>query len=153
QAVFPLQIISGLMERFIGPIATILLVIAVMIVVVAAVSIVVGIYNSMNERRREFAILRALGARRGTVFSAIVLESTVIAGLGCLVGYAVYAVILGVAAVIVKQQTGVVLDVTSYHPALWETPVSMTVIGALSGLLPAWNAYRTDVADNLSPTS
>jgi hypothetical protein len=42
-------------------------------VVVAAGSILASIYNTMNERRREFAILRALGARRSTVFSAIVL--------------------------------------------------------------------------------
>lgn len=126
---------------------------AYLVVVVAAASILASLYNTMNERRREFAILRALGARKGTVFSAIVLESTVIAGIGCLAGLAVYAAILGVAAVLVKRATGVVLDPWSMHPALVATPLAMTALGAVSGLLPAWNAYRTDVAENLSPSS
>lgn len=126
---------------------------AYLVVVVAAGSILASLYNTMNERRREFAILRALGARRSTVFSAIVLESTVIAAIGCAVGVLVYAGILAAAAVVVKRATGVVLDPWTMHPALWAVPLAMTVLGALSGLLPAWNAYRTDVADNLSPTS
>ena len=40
---------------------------AYMIVVVAAAGLLASIYNTMHERRRDFAILRALGARRGTV--------------------------------------------------------------------------------------
>jgi putative ABC transport system permease protein len=126
---------------------------AYLVVAVAAGSILASLYNTMNERRREFAILRALGARRSTVFSAIVLESTVIAGLGCLAGLVVYAAILATAAVVVRRATGVVLDPFAFHAAIWATPVAMTALGALSGLVPAWNAYRTDIAENLSPTS
>jgi putative ABC transport system permease protein len=107
----------------------------------------------MNERRREFAILRSLGARRGTVFSAIVLESTTITVLGVLVGYVVYAAILGAAFVAVRAQTGVVLDAWRYDPALLLTPMGMCVLGALAGLVPAFKAYRTDVASNLMPNS
>jgi putative ABC transport system permease protein len=107
----------------------------------------------MHERRREFAILRSLGARRRTVFSAIVLEATTITALGALAGFAVYAVILGVAFVIVREQTGVVLQVFKPDPALWLTPLGMVLLGALAGLLPAMKAYRTDVAGNLTPTS
>ena len=120
---------------------------------VAAGSILASLYTTMNERRREFAILRALGAKRRTVFSAIVLEATAIATLGALVGFVVYLAILTAAASIVKAQTGVVLDVAAVHPALWWTPIGMVVLGALSGCLPAWKAYATDVASNLTPDS
>jgi putative ABC transport system permease protein len=150
---FPVaRVMAELFEKL-GWISRILELTAYLIVVVAAASILASLYNTMNERRREFAILRALGARRGTVFSAIVLESTAIAALGSLGGFVVYAAILGGAAVVVKEQTGVVLNIFTYDPALIVTPVAMTVLGALAGLLPAQKAYGTEVAENLSPTS
>ena len=60
--------------------------VAYLVMAVAAGSILASLYNTMNERRREFAILRALGARRATVFSAIVCEASTIALLGALAG-------------------------------------------------------------------
>lgn len=143
---------ADLFEK-IGWVNQVLELVAYFVVVVAAGTILASLYNTMHERRREFAILRALGARRRTVFSAIVLEATTITALGALVGYAVYAVILGVAFVIVREQTGVVLQVFKPDQALWLTPLGMVVLGALAGLLPAIKAYRTDVAGNLTPTS
>lgn len=126
---------------------------AYLVMVVAAASILASLHNTMNERRREFAILRALGARRGSVFSVIVMESTVIAALGCAAGLVVYFVIVSVAASIVRAQVGVVIDVFAWHEALWTVPAAMIALGAVAGLLPAFRAYRTDVAENLVPTS
>ncbi len=146
------RVMAELFER-IGWVSRILSMVAYLIVVVAAGSILASIYNTMNERRREFAILRALGARRGTVFSAIVLESTTITAIGALVGFLVYGGILSAAYVIVRAQTGVVLDAFRFDPALWMTPVGMMLLGALAGLVPAFKAYRTDVASNLTPLS
>jgi putative ABC transport system permease protein len=150
---FPIaQVMTELFDKL-GWVSKILAMTAYLVVLVAAASIVASLYNTMNERRREFAILRALGARRGTVFAAIVLESTVIAGLGSLAGFLVYGAILAGAAVVVKQQTGVELDVFAFEGALVATPLAMTALGAISGILPATKAYRTEVAENLSPTS
>ena len=56
-------------------------------------------------------------------------------------------------AAIVRTQTGVVLDVFAFHPVLAWTPPAMILLAALCGLLPAWKAYRTDVATHLAPTS
>ena len=137
----------------IGWMNNVLAMIAYLVVVVAAGSILASIYNTMNERRREFAILRSLGARRTTVFTAIVLESASITALGVLAGYVVYAAIIGSAAVIVRAQTGVVLDALRFDWALVLTPIGMIVVGALAGLVPAFKAYRTDVASNLLPHS
>jgi putative ABC transport system permease protein len=146
------RVMSELFDR-IGWVSRILTMVAYLIVVVAAGSILASIYNTMNERRREFAILRALGARRVTVFSAIVLESTTITALGALLGFLVYGAILSAAFVIVRAQTGVVLDAFRFDHALWLTPVGMIILGALAGLVPAFKAYRTDVASNLTPLS
>jgi putative ABC transport system permease protein len=136
----------GWMNRILGLVAG-------LVAVVAAGSILASLYNTMNERRREFAILRALGARRGTLFSAILLESTAIALIGTLLGYVVYAIIVGAAAHIIRQQTGVVLEVFRWHPALAATPAAMAAMGAAAGVIPALKAYATDVASTLSATS
>ena len=146
------RVMAELFDKL-GWINRVLELVAYLVVVVASAAILASIYNTINERRREFAILRALGARRATVFSAILLEAAAIAFLGSVIGYVVYGAILGTAAVVVQAQTGVVLDVWSLHPALYITPLSMTVVGALAGVLPAYKAYATDVATNLTPAS
>jgi putative ABC transport system permease protein len=127
--------------------------VAYLVAIVATASILASIYNSMNERRREIAILRALGAHRGTVFSTIVLEAGAIAAIGVAIGFVIYAVIVGVVAGVIRAQTGIVLDPTAFHSVMIWTPVGMIVLGALAGIVPALKAYRTDVATNLVPAS
>lgn len=137
----------------IGWVVRVLELVAYIVVVVAAASILASLYNTMNERRREFAILRALGARRSTVFAVIVLEAGAIALLGSLGAFAVYGAIVSGAQYIILRETGVIIDVYAQHHVFWAAPLGMTVLGALSGLAPAIKAYRTDVAANLLPTS
>lgn len=129
----------------------VLALVAVLVALVAAGSVMASIYNSMNERRRQIAILRALGARRTTVAWTVVLEAVAIATLGGLISFVIYGGILGVAAGIVRAQTGVVLDPLAWHPVLVWAPLGLIGLSALAGLVPALKAYRTEVAANLSP--
>lgn len=145
--------IADVMAKFfakMGWVTKVLTLIAYMVVVVAGFALLAAIYNTMNERRKEIAVLRALGARRGTIFAVVVAEAGAIALLGSLVGYAFYFGVLSVAASIIRAQTGVVLDLAAVHPALYWTPPAMLVVGALAGLLPAVKAYSTDVAGTLA---
>lgn len=127
--------------------------VAYLVALVAAASVLASIYASMNARRRDIAILRALGARRRTVFGAVVAEAGVIGALGALVGFAVYFTLLALVAGVIRTETGVVLQVGAYHPILWLCPLGMAVLGALGGIVPAAKAYRTPVAETLSPIS
>jgi putative ABC transport system permease protein len=136
-----------------GWIVRILELVAYLVALVAAGSILASIYNTINERRREFAILRALGAERQIIFSALILEAAAIAALGSLCGYLVYLAIQTLAATIIRAQTGVVLEVFDLSPVMLLAPLGMIVLGALAGWLPAIKAYRTDVATNLAPQS
>lgn len=150
---FPIgRTMSELFDKL-GWVNRVLELVAYMVVIVAAFSILASIYNSINERRREFAILRALGARRPTVFAVILLEAVAIAAIGSLLGYFVFTVIMWATAFIVREQTGVVLDIFRFEWALVFTPLLMIAVGAVAGILPALKAYRTDVAENLSPVS
>jgi putative ABC transport system permease protein len=131
----------------------ILALVAYLVALVAAGSVLASIYNSMSARRRDLAILRALGARRRTIFGAVVAESACIGALGSLVGFAIYFTLLTVVAGIVREQTGVVLSIWAGHPVLIFCPLGMTALCALGGMVPAFKAYRTPVADTLAPAS
>jgi len=131
----------------------VLTLVSYLVAIVATASILASIYNSMNERRREIAILRALGARRTTVFTCILLEAASISFLGMLAGFALYGIIFTIVAGIIRVQTGVVLDTFKFNLVMLWAPASLIALGALAGIVPAIKAYRTDVAQNLAPTS
>ena len=124
-----------------------------LVAVVAMASILAGIYNSMNERRREIAILRALGARRGTVFSAIVLEAAAITTAGIVAGFVIYGIIMTVVTNVIQTETGVVLNPLQFNWVMVWSPAALIALGAVAGIVPAIKAYRTDVAEYLSPLS
>jgi putative ABC transport system permease protein len=146
------RVMAELFDK-IGWVNRILELVAYLVIAVAAGSILASIYNTINERRREFAILRALGARRLTVFSVILMETATIASLGAIAGYAIYIAILSTALVVVRAQTGVVLDPFKPNLVLLLAPAGMLLVGAIAGILPALKAYSTDVASNLTPTT
>jgi len=137
----------------IAPVEMVLRAVAFLVALVAAGSILASIYNSMNERRREIAILRALGARRSTIFAVVVLEASGIAALGAVAGFGVYFVIMSGAAWFIRQETGIVLNPLEFQPVMAWAPLMMLCLGAFAGLVPATKAYRTDVAENLTPIS
>ncbi len=146
------QIVAQLFTR-IAWVDRVLALVAYLVALVATGSVLVSIYNSMSERRRDIAILRALGARRRTIFSAIVLEAAAIAALGMLLAFAVYAAIFIGVATVVRAQTGVVLEPFTAHWIMLAAPAGMILLAALAGLVPAWKAYFTPVADHLAPVS
>lgn len=129
----------------------VLALVAGLVALVAAGSVTASIYNSMNERRRQIAILRALGARRSFVARWIVLEAMAIAAIGALGGFGVYGLIMTGAAAILQTQTGVVLDTLALHPIMLWAPLGLVALSAVAGLIPAVNGYRTDVAEHLAP--
>ncbi len=124
--------------------------VAVLVAIIAGGSILAILYNAMNERKRDIAVLRALGARKFTVFAISLLEAVGMTLVGVVAGFAVYGM-LGVAiGGIVQRETGVLLNPFTGNAAMVWAPLGMLGIGALSGLLPAIKAYRIEVSKNLS---
>ena len=71
--------------------------------------------------------------------------------LGALLGYAVHIAIVLIAGMVVREQTGVVLDPWQAHEIMLWMPLGALVVGAVAGLIPALKAYTTNVASNLLP--
>jgi putative ABC transport system permease protein len=167
QAVLPIAEIYGLFEVIVKPFQTLLLVISAMICVVSGVSILVSIYNSMSDRRHEIAVMRSLGAGRGTVMAVVLLESVMLALAGGLMGWAAGHGLILLAGGKIEEHTGVALSPFDLAPPLamgsWSgsslasriSPEvllvpSLIVLAIIVGFLPALAAYRTDVAKALS---
>ena len=151
-AAFPAAEIRKLFQ-IVGNIDRVLLAQAILIVIVAGVAIAVSIYNSMSERRREIAILRALGAKRQTIFSIIVLESMSICLMGGVVGMIVGHAICAGANVALHKASGFTIAAYQFQHVEWLVLAGCVILGAFSGFGPAVRAYRTPVAENLAPTS
>jgi len=127
--------------------------VAYLVALVAAASVLASIYNSMSARRRDLAILRALGARQTTIFGAVVAEAAAIGVVGVIAGLVVYGVLISIVATIIRAQTGVVIETWAWHPVFVVVPLALVALCALGGIVPALKAYRTPVADTLTPTS
>jgi putative ABC transport system permease protein len=148
--------VAAIIAELFGKIAwfdQVLTLVAYLVALVAAASVLASVYNSMSARQRDIAILRALGARRRTVFGAVVTEAACIGALGSLAGLAIYFALFAGVAELVRAQTGVVLDLRAWHPVLGICPATMTLLCALGGIVPAAKAYRTPVAETLAPLS
>ncbi len=127
--------------------------IAMLVGLVASGSVLASVYNSMNERKRDIAIMRALGASRSKVVTQILSECGFIGIAGSFVGILFYAILMQIGSEILREKTGIVLSIMYFHSSLILVPICMTVASILAGILPAFKAYRSSVAENILPTT
>lgn len=148
-AVNPIMPMRQLMQDVLGGVKTLLMVLTGLIIAVSGIGIFVSIYNSMAARQREIAIMRALGARRQTVFSIILAESIMLCLGGGIVGLLLGHALVFAAAPIVELKSGIIMNPWAFEPMeLWLIPVLLG-LGALVGAVPGLTAYRTDVSEAL----
>jgi len=120
--------------------------------IIVLLYVFVAMYSATMERRREIATMRALGARRATVFGIILAESAGLATVGGVVGLLAGHAIAYLAGLVLGQ-SGLVTNPFLFNPFEPVVLVSVILLGTLAGLLPAVLAYRTEVAENLAPLS
>ncbi|MFN8613372.1 MAG: ABC transporter permease [Vulcanimicrobiota bacterium] len=121
-----------------------------LVLLVAAASITASLCNTLQERRREFAILRALGARRWFVAGVVCLESVYISLQGALWGLLLHLLMMLAVCNWLRAQTGIQFEVWQAHPVLFWVPAGCLGLGLLAGLLPTWMVYRRNLAPDLS---
>jgi putative ABC transport system permease protein len=137
--------------RIVGNIDSIFLAMAIVVMVSSGISIMLALYNSMDQRRRQIAIVRVLGASAGRVFGLIITEAALIGMLGAGAGVLLSIAGAAVTAGILKKTLGLVVD-SGLEPRQVMIVVAGTVaLGAAAGVIPAFLAYRTSVARNLKP--
>ena len=139
----------GELWQIVGVAETALLGVSVMVVVTALLGMMAMIFSSLNERRREMAIWRAMGARPATILGLLVLEAILMSASGAMLGVAILYLGLAVVQPWVDAAFGIWLPIEP--PTAREVLVLAAVIGAaaLASLLPALRAYRLSLADGM----
>jgi putative ABC transport system permease protein len=147
-AVFP-SIEMRKLFKLIGSGDIVLRIISLLVVVVALIGVLVSLYNAMGARRKEFAILRALGASRRSIITIVSLESSIIAFMGAVFGVLLASLAALVLATELHKFSGVTINVSLGVDEIYLITI-VTLAGALAGLVPALEAYRTEAAKQLS---
>ncbi|MGE3315090.1 MAG: ABC transporter permease [Planctomycetaceae bacterium] len=150
QAINPIFPMRRLMQQVVGNVRTALVVLTGLIIIVSGVSIFVSIYNSMADRRKEIAIMRALGAQRATVFSIILTESILLCFGGGLLGMLLGHGLVFLAGPIVQEKSGLLINPYAFEPLELVLLPILIVLASLVGIVPGLTAYRTDVARTLA---
>jgi putative ABC transport system permease protein len=124
--------------------------VSICVVAAGLIGMLTAILTSLNERRREMAILRAIGARPWHVLLLIVSEAGLLAASGVLLGVGLVYALSAFAAPWLEQRFGIFISLQG--PGGFELLLASVVVGAalLIGLWPAWKAYRNALADGLT---
>ena len=123
---------------------------ALVLILSAGLSLFIALYNALAERRYDLALMRTLGASPGKLMALMLCEGALLAGFGALFGIALghaLTELLGRALKAAQQIS--VTGFTWVPEELWLIAVAL-VVGIIASLLPAWRAYRTDIAHTLA---
>lgn len=135
--------------QIVGVAETALTGVSAMVVVTALLGMMAMIFSSLNERRREMAIWRAMGARPSTIVGLLVLEGTLVAAAGAILGIVLlYAGLLAFRPFI-DAAFGIWLSIEAPNPRELGVLAIVICVAALASLLPALRAYRLSLADGM----
>ena len=128
---------------------TALLVVSIMVVITAILGMITMILATLNERRREIAILRSVGAGPRTVVALLVSEAGILTIAGVVCGVAMTYGLLFLLRPAIDAAYGLYIDVAAPTGSELLALAAIAVGGLLAGLAPALRAYRQSLADGL----
>jgi putative ABC transport system permease protein len=116
----------------------------------AGLSVFIALYNALRERRYDLAVMRALGASPRKLMALLLFEGLLLSLIGAALGIVLGHVLTEVLGFALKKAHQPEVTGWIWYPAeLWLIVVALGV-GAVAALLPAWRAYRTDIAGTLA---
>ena len=148
-AILPGVALSQLWD-LIGIAENALLIVSAFVVVVGLFGMLTALLTSLNERRREMAILRSVGARPGHVFGLIMGEAGFLALLSAMLGLALLYALLMIGQPIIEGRFGIFIAIGGLSTYEWTLLAAVVAAGYLVGSIPAYRAYRLSLADGLS---
>ncbi|GAA5189226.1 ABC transporter permease [Ferrimonas gelatinilytica] len=127
-----------------------LAIVSAFVVAVGLTGMLTTLLASLGERRREMAILRAMGAGPRHVFMLLWAEAALLALFGTLLGYLLAQGVILALAPLALAQYGLVLTPSLPTGTVAWMMLGVQLTGSLAGVLPAWRAYRHTLADGLT---
>ncbi|MBL4600370.1 MAG: ABC transporter permease [Rhizobiaceae bacterium] len=127
-----------------------LMIISIMVIFTAFLGMIISILGTLNERRREMAILRAIGARPVQIFGLFVAESAALAICGVVTGIALLYGLLAVTWASIEKATGLYLQFSAPGQQEYIYLLIIIIGGIVAGSIPALRAYKMSVSDGLT---
>lgn len=141
---------SAKLFRMLGVGIDVLRGIAAIMLISAALSMFAALYNALEERKTDLAIMRTLGAHPGRLLLLLLSEGLLLALAGAAMGWVIGHAALGILGHLLAQDQNLALSGWIAAPEeAWLVPVAL-IVGAAAALLPALRAYRTDIAATLA---
>ena len=128
-----------------------LLAISAMVVAVGLTGLVAVVLAGLNERRRELAILRSVGARAIDVLLLLTTEGLFVTVLGAIVGVALLTLLTAILAPLAQARYGLVLQPRLISLDELRLLGAVVVVGMGASMVPGFRAYRLSLADGLTP--
>ncbi|PAT39409.1 peptide ABC transporter permease [Vandammella animalimorsus] len=128
-----------------------LLLMSALVAFVSLLGMVAVVLAGLNERRRELAVLRAVGARPAHIIWLLALEGALATGLGVLLGLLALGLSAAAAAPWLLNQFGLHIHWWQVTPLQWWILLGLLCTGFAASLIPGWRAYRLSLVDGLAP--
>ncbi|URQ98924.1 ABC transporter permease [Pseudoalteromonas sp. SCSIO 43095] len=148
-AIMPTVTLKELWEML-AIIEKILLLFSFVVVIISLLGMLTTLLANLNQRRRELAILRSVGARPWQLFSLISMESLLTTFLGCLVGCILFYTLMGTTAGYLQSQAGVSINISMLSDYELTLIGVIMAAGFIIGLIPATRAYFYSLSDGMS---
>lgn len=137
--------------RVVGVAEKTLLAVSAMVAAVGLAGLVAVILATLNERRRELAVLRSVGARPADIFLLLSAEGFFVTLLGSACGVALLAAATAFGARLAQARFGLVIQPRFLSLAELEWLALVVAVGAAASVIPGYRAYRLSLADGLTP--
>ena len=149
QAAAPAYELSRLL-RMLSAGADVLRALGVALVGVAALSVFMALWQAVRERRADLAMLRMLGAGPGKLAGLLLAEALWLAALACVLGLALAQGLMAGLPLLMSTESAGLVAATAWPVELWAVPALAFAVAVAAAALPAWGAYRVDVAQLLN---
>lgn len=120
------------------------------VVIAGLLGMLSSLLTSLQERRREMAILRAMGARPKHVFSLLILEASSLTFIGIVAGTLALYLILTLASPIIQQSYGINLSIVTLSSYELSLLGLVQLAGTVIGFIPALRAYKQSLSDGMT---
>jgi putative ABC transport system permease protein len=127
-----------------------LLIVSVFVVIAGLLGMLSSLLTSLQERRREMAILRAMGARPKHIFALLICEASGLTLLGITVGISLLFTLLTLAAPFVRAHYGINIEISAITSHEWLLLGCVQFAGIIIGFIPAFRAYRQSLSDGMT---
>ena len=136
--------------KVVGMVEKILFIVAVFVVVTSLLGMLSIILTNLNERRREIAVLRSVGASPRSIFLLLVTESGLLVSTGIVLGLIMLYIVLGILNPLLENSFGLTIELMAPSLFQWLLLAIVLLSGLLIALIPAGKAYKKTLQDGLT---